>query len=74
MWDHKLGFVFDFKPKFSLKKPRKMQTDKKKWLHIILRKWDSNSKNSKWIFKRKEFLKGVFGEKGFDFKIKGINF
>ena len=38
MWDHKLGFVFDFKPKFSLKKPRKMQTDKKKWLHIILRK------------------------------------
>ena len=51
-----------------------MQTDKKKWLHIILRKWDSNSKNSKWIFKRKEFLKGVFGEKGFDFKIKRINF
>ena len=46
----------------------------KKWLHIILRKWDSDSKNSKWIFKRKEFLKGVFGEKGFDFKIKGINF
>ena len=52
-----------------------MQTDKKKWLHIILRKWDSDSKNSKWFFLKKiEFLKGDFGEKGFDFKIKGINF
>ena len=29
MWDHKLGFVYDFKPKFSLKKSRKMQTDQK---------------------------------------------
>ena len=29
MWDHKLGFVSRFKPKSSLKKPRKMQTDQK---------------------------------------------
>ena len=28
MWDHKLGFVSDLKPKFSLKM-RKMQTNQK---------------------------------------------
>ena len=40
-----------------------------------LRKWDPDSKNSNEFFKKKiEFLKGVFGEKGFDFKIKEINF
>ena len=36
-----------------------MQTNKKKWLPIILRKWDFNSKDSKWVFGM-GFLKGSF--------------
>ena len=43
----------------------------KKWLHIILRKWDFNSKDSKWIFKI-DFNEERF-EKVFYFKIKEIN-
>ena len=31
----------------------------KKWLHIILRKWDFNSKDSKWVFGM-GFLNGSF--------------
>ena len=38
MWDHKLGLVSNFKPRFSLKNQERCKPIKK-WLHIILRKW-----------------------------------
>ena len=54
MWDHKLGFASDLKPKFSLNKPRKMQTDKKMVAYYF--------KKMRFLILRalNEFLKQIF--------------
>ena len=47
MWDHKLGFMYGFKPKSSLKKPRKMQTDQKMVAYYFKKMRFFYSKDSK---------------------------